>query len=168
MWFSDRKEQAMATIDEEVEVDAPVDVVYAQWTQFEDFPHFMRNVKEVRQLDDTHLLWTAEIAGREHTWEAKIAEQEPNRRIAWRSTEGLHNAGTVTFEPANSGSKTIVHVVMEYEPEGISEKIGSALSVDEGVVKADLGRLKDLVERRQSPTGEWEGRIEAGQVVDRN
>jgi uncharacterized membrane protein len=158
----------MATIEEEVEVDAPVDVVYAQWTQFEEFPRFMRNVKEVRQVDDTHLVWTAEIASRAHTWESKIVDQEPNRRVSWRSTNGLHNAGTVTFEPANSGSRTLVHVVMEYEPEGISEKIGSALSVDEGVVKADLGRFKDLVESRRSPTGEWEGRIRSGQVVDRD
>jgi uncharacterized membrane protein len=157
----------MATIEEQVEVDAPVDVVYAQWTQFEEFPRFMRNVTETRQLDDTHLLWTAEIAGREHTWEAKIVEQEPNRRIAWRSTGGLHNGGTVTFEPANSGSRTIVHVTMEYEPEGITEKVGSALSVDEGVVKADLGRFKDLVEERRAPTGEWEGRVQSGEVVDR-
>jgi uncharacterized membrane protein len=158
----------MATIEEEVEVDAPVDVVYAQWTQFEEFPHFMRNVKEVRQLDDTRLAWTAEIASRAHTWESTIVDQEPNRRVSWRSTDGLHNAGTVTFEPANSGSRTVVHVVMEYEPEGITEKIGSALSVDEGVVKADLGRFKDLIESRQSPTGEWEGRIRSGQVVDRD
>jgi uncharacterized membrane protein len=158
----------MATIEEEVEVDAPVDVVYAQWTQFEEFPHFMRNVKEVRQLDDAHLVWTAEIANRAHTWESKIVDQEPNRRVSWRSTDGLHNAGTVTFEPANSGSRTVVHVVMEYEPEGITEKIGSALSVDEGVVKADLGRFKDLVERRRAPTGEWEGSIKSGQVVDRD
>jgi uncharacterized membrane protein len=127
----------------------------------------MRNVKEVRQLDDTHLLWTAEIAGREHTWETKIVEQEPNRRVSWRSTGGLNNGGTVTFEAANSGSRTIVHVAMEYEPEGITEKIGSALSVDEGVVKADLGRFKDLVEERRAPTGEWEGRVQSGEVVDR-
>ncbi len=156
----------MATIEERVEVDAPVDVVYAQWTQFEDFPQFLRNVKEVRQLDDSRLLWTAEIAGREHTWEAKIIEQEPNRRIVWRATEGLHNGGTVTFEPGNAGSKTNVHVVMEYEPEGIVEKVGNALSVDEGVVKADLNRFKELVEERGAPTGEWPGRIESGRVVD--
>ena len=158
----------MATIEEQVEVDAPVDVVYAQWTQFEDFPRFMNNVKEVRQLDDTRLLWSAEIAGREHTWEAKIIEQEPNRRITWRATEGLQSGGTVTFEPANSGSRTIVHVAMEYEPEGITEKIGSALSIDEGVVKADLKRFEELIEERRMPTGEWEGRVKAGQVVDRD
>lgn len=57
-----------------------------------DFPRFMNNIKEVRQLDDSRLLWTAEVAGREHSWEAKILEQEPNRRVTWRATEGLQNS----------------------------------------------------------------------------
>jgi uncharacterized membrane protein len=156
----------MATIQEDVVVEAPVDVTYAQWTQFEDFPRFMKNVKDVRQLDDLRLLWTAEVAGREHTWEARIVEQEPNRRIAWRATEGLQNGGTVTFEPADSGAQTRVRVEMEYEPEGIVEQIGSAVNVDDMVVKADLGRFKALLEERQAPTGEWEGRIEGGRVVE--
>lgn len=156
----------MATIEKDIVVDAPIDVVYAQWTQFEDFPRFMNNVKEVRQLDDSRLLWTAEVAGREHSWEAKILEQEPNRRVTWRATEGLQNGGTVTFEPANSGSKTEVHLEIEYEPDGIVEKIGSAVNVDTATVSADLDRFKELVEERQSPTGEWEGRIEGGRVVE--
>ena len=156
----------MATIEQDVDIDAPVDVAYAQWTQFEEFPRFMKNVKEVRQLDDSRLLWTAEVAGREHSWEAKIIEQEPNRRITWRATEGLQNGGTVTFEPANGGSITHVHLEMEYEPEGIVEKVGSAVQADEAVVKADLNRFKELVEQRRAPTGEWEGRIEGGRVTE--
>lgn len=156
----------MTTIKQDIDIDVPVEVAYAQWTQFEDFPRFMKNVKEVRQLDDTRLRWTAEIAGREHSWEAKIVEQEPNRRIAWRATDGLRNAGKVTFEPADSGSKTRVHVEFEYEPEGIVEKIGSAVQVDEMVVGADLDRFKDLVEERRAPTGEWEGRVEGGRVTE--
>lgn len=156
----------MATVQEDVVIDAPVDVVYAQWTQFEDFPRFLKNVKEVRQLDDSRLLWTAEVAGREHSWEAKIVEQEPNRRIAWRATEGLQNGGTVDFEAADGGSKARVHVEFDYEPEGLIEKIGSAINVDDAVVKADLSRFKDLVEERRSPTGEWKGRIEGGRVVE--
>jgi uncharacterized membrane protein len=155
----------MATIEQDIDIDAPVDVAYAQWTQFEEFPRFMSNVKEVRQLDDTRLLWTAEIAGREHSWEAKIIEQEPNRRITWQATEGLQNGGTVTFQPANGGSKTHIHVEMEYEPQGIVEKIGSAVKADDAVVKADLNRFRELIEERRTPTGEWSGRIEGGRVT---
>jgi uncharacterized membrane protein len=158
----------MATIEQDIDIDVPVDVAYAQWTQFEEFPRFMKNVKEVRQLDDSRLLWTAEVAGREHSWEAKIIEQEPNRRITWQATEGLQNGGTVTFEPANGGAITHVHLEMEYEPEGIVEKVGSAVQADEAVVKADLNRFKELVEQRRAPTGEWEGRIEGGRVTDKS
>ena len=31
----------MATIEESVEVNVPVNTAYNQWTQFEDFPQFM-------------------------------------------------------------------------------------------------------------------------------
>lgn len=158
----------MTTIEQDIDIDVPVDVAYAQWTQFEEFPRFMKNVKEVRQLDDTRLLWTAEVAGREHTWEAKIVDQDPNRRISWQATEGLQNGGTVTFEPGNGGSMTHVHLEMAYEPDGIAEKIGSAVKIDDAVVKADLDRFKDLIEERRTPTGSWEGRIEGGRVTDRD
>jgi uncharacterized membrane protein len=156
----------MATIEQDIEIDVPVDVAYAQWTQFEDFPRFMKNVKEVRQLDDTRLMWTAEIGGTEHSWEAKIIEQDPNRRVRWQATEGFQNGGTVTFEPGNGGSMTHVHVEMEYEPEGLKEKLGSMVGLDSAVVDADLERFKELVEERRAPTGEWEGRIEGGRVSD--
>jgi hypothetical protein len=32
-----------------IEVNAPLTAVYNQWTQFEEFPHFMDGVEEVRQ-----------------------------------------------------------------------------------------------------------------------
>lgn len=158
----------MATIEQDIDIDVPVDVAYAQWTQFEEFPEFMKNVKEVRQLDDTRLMWKAEVAGREHTWEAKIVTQEPNRRISWRGEHGLMNAGTVTFDPADGGSRTHVHVELEYEPKGVVEKAGSAVKVDDAIVRADLGRFKELVEERRAPTGEWSGRIEGGRVTEQD
>jgi uncharacterized membrane protein len=42
--------------------------------QFEEFPRFMEGVKEVQQLDDTHLHWKAEIGGQEKELNAEITE----------------------------------------------------------------------------------------------
>jgi uncharacterized membrane protein len=53
----------VATIEESIEVDVPISVAYNQWTQFEEFPEFMEGIESVQQIDDTHLLWTAEIGG---------------------------------------------------------------------------------------------------------
>src|SRR3712207_9454879 len=75
-------------VEKSVQVDVPVSTAYNQWTQFEDFPHFMGGVKEVRQLDDRRLHWVAEIAGVRREWEAAVLEQEPDRKVAWAATGG--------------------------------------------------------------------------------
>ncbi len=54
----------MSQVREEIEVNVPVRVAYDQWTQFESFPQFMDGVKSVRQIDDRHVHWVAEIGGK--------------------------------------------------------------------------------------------------------
>src|SRR4051812_49347879 len=105
----------MERIEKFIEVARPVHSVYNQWTQFEDFPNFMAGVKEVRQLDDTHLHWHAEVWGKDKEWDATITEQTPDERISWRSVSGAENAGTVRFE-AVSPEVTRVRLIMSYEP----------------------------------------------------
>ena len=105
----------MSTIEESIEIDVPVRTAYNQWTQFETFPEFMEGVKEVRQLDDTHLHWTADVGGVERQWDAEITEQKPDERVAWRAREGADNAGVVTFHRL-SDERTRVMLQMEFDP----------------------------------------------------
>ena len=112
------------TVEESIEVNLPVSTVYNQWTQFEEFPEFMGGVTNVTQLSDERLEWVAEIAGVRRRWEAKIVEQVPERKIAWAATEGATNAGAVTFQ--DLGGRTLVHLSLEYEPEGLVEKVGES------------------------------------------
>jgi uncharacterized membrane protein len=151
----------MERIEKTFEIDVPVRTVYNQWTQFEDFPRFMDGVKEVRQLDDTHLHWRASIAGKEKEWDAEITEQVPDQRIAWRSTSGALNAGTVRFEPLNKG-RTRVMLSMEYEPEGVVEKAGDAVGVFSHKVESAVEKFKHLVEKRGVESGAWRGEVHGG------
>lgn len=147
----------MGEITEAISVAVPVEVAYAQWTQFESFPHFMEGVERVRQLDDRTLEWTARIAGRRRSWRAVITDQTPARRIAWRSVDGAVNAGDVDFEPDGAGARVRLHLV--YGVEGPLEAAGDAVGLVGRRVRADLERFKEFVEARRRPTGSWNGEI---------
>ena len=54
----------MATVEKTIDVNVPVSAAYGQWTQFEEFPRFMEGVRQVEQLDDTHLHWAARVGGK--------------------------------------------------------------------------------------------------------
>ena len=149
----------MARIEESIEVNVPVTTAYNQWTQFEEFPQFMEGVESVQQIDDTHLLWTATIAGVSEEWRAEITEQHPDHRIAWHSTEGRTNAGVVTFHRIDDGV-TRVMLQMDWEPDGAKEAVGAAIGADSRRVKADLERFKEMIEKRGTPTGAWRGDVE--------
>ncbi len=148
----------MASIEKSIEVDVPVTTAYNQWTQFEEFPRFMENVESVTQTDDTHLHWVAEYGGERNEWDAEITEQEPDRVIAWRSQDGVQQSGRVTFEPVEDG-RTKITVEMEWEPEGMKEKVGAAVGADSRSVSEDLDRFKELVESRGVESGAWRGRV---------
>jgi uncharacterized membrane protein len=153
----------MASITKDIDVNVPVRTAYNQWTQFETFPRFMEGVKEVRQLDDKRLEWRAEIGGKEEAWEAEIVEQVPDRKIAWRSVSGTPNAGSVMFEPVDDGHTRIM-LTMEYEPQGLTESVGSALGFDDRKIAGDLKRFKEVVESPAVETGGYRGQIEGDQV----
>ena len=153
----------MAQIEDSIEVDVPIRTVYNQWTQFEEFPRFMEGVKSVRQLDDKRLAWKAEIAGKDVDWTAEITQQEPDKRIGWRSTSGAENAGSVSFESLDP-SKTKVTLRLHYEPEGAVQATGSALGLVKARVSGDLSRFKKFIETRGMATGAWRGEIHGAQV----
>jgi uncharacterized membrane protein len=154
----------MARVEESIEVNVPVSTAYNQWTQFEEFPKFLDGVESVKQIDDTHLRWVAEIGGKREEWEAEITEQKPDKKIAWKAREGHRNSGTVTFEPLGD-NQTRINVVMEHETEGMVESLGSALGADSRKVKGDLERFKELVESRGAETGAWRGEVRQGDRV---
>jgi uncharacterized membrane protein len=148
----------MSVIEKSIEINVPVRAAYNQWTQFEEFPNFMEGVKQVKQIDDKHLHWKADIGGKEKEWRAEITEQIPDERIAWTSRGGAMNAGVVTFHRL-SDSKSKVMLQMEYDPQGMVENVGDAIGVVTQRVQGDLERFKQYIESRGQETGAWRGTV---------
>jgi uncharacterized membrane protein len=151
----------VATVKESIEVAVPVSTAYNQWTQFEEFPRFMEGVESVKQVDDTHLKWIAEVGGKRREWQAEIVEQVPDQKIAWRAIDEDGPNGVVEFE-ALGEDRTLATVEMAYEAEGLTEKLGSAIGMDSRQVKNDLERFKKLIESRGVETGAYREEVRAG------
>jgi len=138
----------MDSIEQSIEVDAPVHFVYTEWAHFENFPQFMQGVEKVTQLDDTRLHWVVRVGDKNHEWDAEIFDQVPDKRIAWRSTSGRQSQGAVYFDKT-AANRTRVRAIISYIPERAQEtpsedKVGMASAQ----VRSDLQRFKQFIEQR--------------------
>jgi uncharacterized membrane protein len=149
----------MASVTESVDVDVPVSTAYNQWTQFESFPQFMGGVERIEQRDDTHAHWVTTIGGARREFDTEITEQHPDERVAWKSTDGTTHAGVITFHRLGDTS-TRVTAQIDWQPEGVTEKVGAMIGVDDRQVQADLRRFKAFIEQRGTETGAWRGDVD--------
>jgi uncharacterized membrane protein len=118
------KKLKLTNIVEEADVGVPVRVAYNQWTEFADFPRFMKKVEAVEQESDEKATWKAQVLWSHRSWEATIVEQIPDQRIVWRSKgDKGHVDGAVSFHEL-APDLTRVLLVLEYHPRASSR--GSA------------------------------------------
>jgi uncharacterized membrane protein len=148
----------MPCIQKSIEVYVPARTAYNQWTQFEEFPRFMEGVEKVEQLDEANLRWCAKVGGRSVEWDARITEQIPDKRIAWRSTSGAVHSGVVDFHRLSDESCQ-VSLQIDYQPEGVLEHLGDAFGVVSARTEGDLRRFKEFIETRGVETGAYRGSI---------
>ncbi len=143
----------MAEHTADVTVNAPVHQVYALWSHFNDFPKFMSFLKEVTYKDEQTSHWVADIIGT-HEWDAVNEGWIPDKVIGWRSTDGLQNAGVVTFEDLG-GAQTRINVAMDVTPPaGVLGKLGEALGAGkhfETRLQQDLDNFAKMV--AEAPPG---------------
>ena len=157
-------------IVESIDVGVPVSVAYNQWTEFGEFPSFMKKVENVDAEEDTKLKFKAQIFLSHRTWEATILEQIPDERIVWRSQgEKGHVDGSVTFHEL-APNLTRILVVLEYYPQGLFEKTGNLWRAQGRRARAELRHFRRHVMTRTilepDEVEGWRGVIEDGEVVE--
>lgn len=138
-------------VQKTINVAAPVEEVYAFWSNFENFPRFMSNVREVRNHGHGRSHWTVDgPAGVPVAWNAVVTREIPDRLIAWRSEPSsvIGNAGIVHFSP-NAQGGTQIHIKMAYNPP--AGALGHSVAVFFGsdpkaAMDEDLVHFKTLVE----------------------
>jgi len=155
-------------IQEEIDIGAPVDVVYDQWTLMQEFSDFMKKVENVEQEEEVKVDFKAQVFWSHRTWEATIEEQIPDELIHWRSSgEKGHVDGTVTFHEL-APRLTRVIVVLEYYPQGFMERTGNIWRAQGRRARLELKHFRrhvmmNVMHESEEVEG-WRGEIHEGEV----
>lgn len=158
-------------VEKTITVDAPPDVLYRVWRNFENLPRFMRHLESVRVHDQRRSHWVAKgPAGTRIEWDAEIINEVENELLAWQSVENadVYNSGSVHFRQAPGDRGTEMRVVVRYTPP--AGALGRAFAKlfgeePEQQLEEDLRRFKQIAETGEISAGAGHptGRGELGQ-----
>ncbi|MDB9507579.1 MAG: hypothetical protein GPI96_18190 [Microcystis aeruginosa BS13-02] len=129
----------------EVEVDAPIDLVWDLWSDLEQMPQWMKWIESVKILDEEPELsrWKLASGGLEFTWLSRILKIVPHQMIQWESVDGLPNRGAIRFYDRHG--RSIVRLTAAYAIPGWLGKLMDNLflgRVVESTLQADLERFR--------------------------
>ncbi|HET6798640.1 MAG TPA: SRPBCC family protein [Gemmatimonadales bacterium] len=137
-------------IQKTLHIAAPVEQVYAFWSNYENFPLFMSHVREVQDLGGGRSRWRVSgPGGLPIEWQAVLTQQDPNQAIAWRSEPGsmLENAGMIRFVPVGAGTRVDLRLCYHPPAGGAGQAVAELLGSDpRAKLNQDLGRMKELLE----------------------
>ena len=137
----------------QVEVDAPIDLVWNLWSDLEQMPRWMKWIDSVEILENKPELsrWKLAISGFEFSWLSRILKLVPHQIIQWESVDGLPNRGAVRFYDRHTSS--IVKLTVAYAIPGWLGKLMDNLflgRIVESTIQADLERFKDYTMKIQT------------------
>lgn len=110
-------------IVESFDIGVPADLVYDAWTQYDQWPSFMKKLENA-ELDDEEgeVSFKGQVFWSHREWKTTITDQVPGRRINWKSSGPKgHISGVVTFHDLGEDLTRVV-VVLAYHPQGFMEK----------------------------------------------
>ncbi|WP_433539349.1 SRPBCC family protein [Micromonospora sp. CA-249363] len=159
----------VTNIVETIEVGVPVRAAYNQWTQFGDFPSFMKKVEQADNDEDVKMTWKAQVFWSHRTWESTIVRQVPDKLIHWRSKGEKGSVdGTVSFHELTPDLTRIL-VVLEYHPQGLFEHTGNLWRAQGRRVRLELKHFVRHVMTEVALDPDqvegWRGEIRDSQVV---
>lgn len=130
----------------QIEVDAPIDLVWNLWSDLEQMPNWMKWIDSVKVLEENPELsrWKLASSGLEFTWLSKILKVIPHQIIQWESVDGLPNRGAIRFYDRQDSS--IVRLSVAYNIPGWLGKLMDNLflgRIVESTIMADLERFRD-------------------------
>ena len=130
----------------QIEVAAPIDLVWNLWSDLEQMPQWMKWIESVEVLKDNPDLskWKLASGNFDFSWLSQIQKIVTHQIIQWESVDGLPNRGAIRFYDRHGSS--IVKLTVAYGVPGWLIKIMDNLflgRIVESTLMADLERFRD-------------------------
>lgn len=138
-----------------IEIAAPPETVFDAWAHYENFPHFMSHVLEVRDLGQQRSHWVVQgPMDARMEWNATLTQSIRPSVLAWKTEPGatVEHAGLIRFEPTENGTRTIVR--MSYNPPAgaLGHGVAALFASDpKRQLDDDLMRMKSFIESGVPP-----------------
>ena len=137
----------------QVEVEAPIELVWQLWADVEQMPRWMKWIESVKIIEDNPELsrWKLNTGGLQFSWLSRIFKMVPHQVIEWESVDGLPNRGAIRFYDRKDTS--IVKLTVAYAIPGILGKIMDNLflgRVVESSLRVDLERFREYALKAKS------------------
>ena len=134
-----------------IEIAASPEVVFDVWSRYENFPHFMSHVTEVRDLGQNRSHWVVQgPGGTDVEFDSVLTAADRPNHLAWKSEPGatVDNEGRVTLTPAGGGTRATVRMSWRPPAGAVGKGIAVLLGTDpETSLEEDLRRMKQFIER---------------------
>jgi uncharacterized membrane protein len=129
-----------------VDVDAPVELVWALWSDLEQMPKWMKWIDSVKiQPDQPDLSrWKLATGIWEFSWLSREVKVIPHQILQWESVDGLPNRGAIRFYD-HKGSSTVKMSIAFAIPGAIGKIMDNLFlgRLVESTLQADLERFRD-------------------------
>ena len=163
------KKLKVTVISEDLDIGLPLRTTYNLWTQYEEFPTFMKKVQSVSHEADEKTHWQAKVFWSRREWDATIVEQVPDSHIVWRSKGAKgHVDGAVSFTELGP-NLTRVLMVLEYWPQGLFERTGNLWRAQGRRARLEFQHFRRHAMTHtilnQDEVEGWRGEIRDGEVV---
>ncbi|MFJ2191291.1 SRPBCC family protein [Kitasatospora sp. NPDC087861] len=147
----------MSTLEEQIDIDAPVLAAWEQLHRVDEYPQFVDGVRSAHPHGRNLAHLGVRFGSAEREVDTEITDRGRGRVMSWRTLDGIPLRGTFALLPLDA-RHTRLQIRVEYDPEAVHEAFGgprgfAQAGAIERTVRGDLKHFRELVEARVSTAG---------------
>ncbi|MBV6698197.1 SRPBCC family protein [Kitasatospora aureofaciens] len=143
----------MSRLEEQIEIDAPAEQVWAQLHRFDEYPQFVDGVRSAFAEGDSRAHFDISLGAEPRGFDTELTDRGGEQVLEWQTRGGSPELkGTFAVRELDS-KHCELQARLEYDGDEIREAFGgpkgfAQVRAVETAVRTDLEQFKEMVENR--------------------